>query len=111
MSFCIFLNLGITANTSKPTTTTITSTVISVAIVHSTEVAEIFVIAQISIEGVPIPGGAGISEGILHNMFVMIFASKLADVGMLLTRAFSFYIPVIGCGLIILINKIINRKK
>ncbi len=69
------------------------------------------VIAQISIEGVPIPGGAGISEGILHNMFVMIFASKLADVGMLLTRAFSFYIPVIGCGLIILINKIINRNK
>ena len=69
------------------------------------------VIAQISIEGVPIPGGAGVSEGILHNMFAMIFASKLADVGMLLTRAFSFYIPVIFCGIVILANKIINRNK
>ena len=69
------------------------------------------VIAQISIEGIPIPGGSGVSEGMLHNMFVMIFASKLADVGMLLTRAFSFYIPLVLCGSIIFINKVINRKK
>ena len=57
---------------------------------------------QITIEALPLPGGSGMSEGMLHNIFVIIFASKLADVGMLLTRAFTFYVPLILCGLIIL---------
>ena len=69
------------------------------------------VIAQISIEGVPIPGGAGVSEGILHNMFVILFASKLADVGMLLTRTFSFYLPLFTCGVVIMVTKIISNNK
>ena len=70
------------------------------------------VIVQVSIESFPLPGGAGLSEGLLHNIFVMIFASKLADVRMLLIRTFSFYIPLIVCGIVILIyNIVINNKK
>ena len=68
-------------------------------------------IVQVSIEAFPIPGGAGLSEGLLHNMFVMIFASKLADVGMLLTRTFSFYLPLVISGIVILIYGIISKKK
>ena len=68
-------------------------------------------IVQVSIEAFPLPGGAGLSEGLLHNMFVMIFASKLADVGMLFTRTFSFYIPLMVCGIVILIYGIISKKK
>ena len=68
-------------------------------------------IVQVSIEAFPIPGGAGLSEGLLHNMFVMIFASKLADVGMLFTRTFSFYIPLMICGITILIYGMLAKKK
>ena len=66
---------------------------------------------QVAIEALPLPGGAGLSEGMLHNLFVMLFASKLADVGMLLTRTFSFYIPLIVSGIIILIYNIIVKQK
>ena len=65
---------------------------------------------QVAIEALPLPGGAGLSEGMLHNLFVMLFASKLADVGMLLTRTFSFYIPLIVSGIIILIYNIVVKR-
>ena len=68
-------------------------------------------IVQVSIEAFPLPGGAGLSEGLLHNMFVMMFASKLADIGMLFTRTFSFYIPLMVCGIVILIYGMISKKK
>ena len=41
----------------------------------------------------------------------MIFASKLADVGMLLTRTFTFYIPLLISGLIILIKYLKGKRK
>ncbi len=66
---------------------------------------------QVAMEAVPFPGGVGVSEGMLHNLFVTLFSIKLADVGMLLTRTFTFYIPLIGSGLIILIDFIKNRIK
>lgn len=69
------------------------------------------IIVQITIESVPLPGGVGISEGMMHNLFVMIFASKMADVGMLLTRTFTFYIPLIISGLILLFEFIYRKIK
>lgn len=66
---------------------------------------------QIAMEAAPLPGGAGLSESMMHNCFVIIFASKLADVGMLLTRAFNFYIPLVVTGLIILIEYIYKKIK
>ena len=69
------------------------------------------VIVQTAMEAAPLPGGAGLSESMMHNLFVIIFASKLADVGMLLTRAFSFYIPLIVTGLIILGEYLVRKIK
>ena len=66
---------------------------------------------QIAMEAAPLPGGAGLSESMMHNLFVIIFASKLADVGMLLTRAFNFYIPLIATGGIILIEYLYRKIK
>lgn len=69
------------------------------------------IIVQITIESVPLPGGVGVSEGMLHGLFVMIFASKMADVGMLLTRTFTFYIPLILSGFILLLEYIYRKCK
>ena len=74
------------------------------------ELVSIQVCVQLAIEVLPFPSGAGLSEGMLHSMFYMIFASKLADVGMLLTRTFTFYIPIIISGIIILIEYIYRKK-
>ena len=66
---------------------------------------------QIAIEALPLPGGAGLSEGMLHHIFVMIFSTQMADTGMLLTRTFTFYIPLLLCGITILIKCISGKKK
>ena len=75
------------------------------------DLLSIQVIVQVTMEAVPIPGGAGVSEGMFHNLFVMIFASKLADVGMLLTRTYTFYIPLIVSGLIVLTYNVLKKRK
>lgn len=75
---------------------------------------ELFIIqlsVQISIEALPLPGGAGLSESMLHDIFTVIFSIKMADVGMLLTRTFTFYIPLVLCGLVILVNFLLSKKK
>lgn len=64
---------------------------------------------QIAAEVLPIPGGAGLSESMLHHLFIIIFASKMADIGMLLTRTFTFYIPLLSSGLVIVIDFIYHR--
>ena len=66
---------------------------------------------QLAIEMLPIPGGACLSESMLYSSFVLIFADSFAEVGMLLTRTFSFYIPLLMSGFIILIHTIVNRHK
>ena len=66
---------------------------------------------QIAIEALPLPGGAGLSEKMFHDIFITIFGISIADVGMLLTRTFSFYIPLLVSGIIILINMFISKKK
>lgn len=66
---------------------------------------------QIAIEALPLPGGAGLSEKMFHDIFITVFGIGLADVGMLLTRTFSFYIPLLASGIIILIKMFRNKKK
>ena len=75
------------------------------------ELIAIQVSVQIAAEVLPVPGGAGLSESMLHNLFIVIFASKMADIGMLLTRTFTFYIPLIVSGLIILIEFLYRKLK
>lgn len=66
---------------------------------------------QVSIEALPLPGGAGLSESMLHYLFVMIFSSQMADVGMLLTRTFTFYVPLLICGVVIFGRYLGERRK
>lgn len=66
---------------------------------------------QTAIEIVPLPGGACLSENMIHDMFTKIFNSGMADVGMLLTRTFSFYIPLLTSGLIVLVYTTISKRK
>ena len=66
---------------------------------------------QIAIEALPLPGGAGLSEKMFHDIFITVFGMSVADIGMLLTRTFSFYIPLLVSGTIILINIFINKKR
>ena len=68
------------------------------------------VVVQVAVEALPLPGGAGLSESMLHNIFVMIFASRLAEVGMLLTRTFAFYVPLIISGIVILLYNVFSVK-
>ena len=66
---------------------------------------------QMAIEALPLPGGAGISEGMLYSIFVITFSESMADSGMLLTRTFTFYLPLIACGMIILLEYIYKKIK
>ena len=61
---------------------------------------------QTAIEFVPLPGGAGVSEFLLNAFFITAFGEVLAPAAMIATRTFSFYIPLVGSGLIILCNYI-----
>ncbi len=69
------------------------------------------VCVQLAMEAMPLPGGSGLSEGMLHNIFTMIFVAGLADVGMLFTRTFTFYIPLTISGIILLIDYIFRLKR
>jgi len=66
---------------------------------------------QLAIEMVPIPGGSYVSEKMFFYIFSIVFSTSFASLGMLLTRAFIFYIPIILFGIIIFIYNIINKVK
>lgn len=71
---------------------------------------------QITIEGLPLPGGTGALEKVTSDVYLSIFG-ELTIVGTLLTRTLSFYLPLIIVMMIIIIgtklcysNKKINKR-
>ena len=46
-----------------------------------------------------------------HDIFIIVFGISFADCGMLLTRMFSFYIPLLISGGVILINFFLRKRK
>ena len=66
---------------------------------------------QMAIEMVPIPGGSYVSEKMFYYIFSIVFLTEFASLGMLLTRAFIFYIPIIVTGIIIFIYNIVNKVR
>lgn len=74
------------------------------------ELVFIQISVQIAIEAMPLPGGTGVSEHLMNYAFINIFGTNKASTAMMLTRAFSFYIPIILC-LILLIIRFINDNK
>ena len=75
------------------------------------ELIAIQISVQLTIEMFPIPGGALMSETMLRDAFISIFGIGVAEVGMLFTRTFTFYIPLTVCFIIIMIVVIKNRLK
>ncbi len=78
------------------------------------EMLVIQITLQVTIEAFPLPGGTGISEHMLHDIFRGLYGVLMADAAMVLTRMFTFYIPLIFSGIVILIysikNKIVKNK-
>ena len=75
------------------------------------DILAIQIIMQTVVEAYPLPGGAGISEGILHTLFKNLHGVIFAGSLMILTRTFAFYLPLLVSGLIILIHSILKRRK
>jgi hypothetical protein len=65
------------------------------------------VFIQITIEGLPFPGGTGAIETISNNIYITIFG-ELTVVGTLLNRTLSFYLPLMVIAIVIVI---VSRKK
>lgn len=66
---------------------------------------------QVAVEALPIPGGAGLSEGMFYNLFGVVFVSKFADIAMLLVRTFSFYIPLLISLIVVIIYSLFYMRK
>lgn len=72
----------------------------------------IFLTAQICIEGLPLPGGTGGSEHFITNLYKTIFGVSLSSASMILTRCFSFYIPLLitMCIIMVVSKKCYSNK-
>ncbi len=73
------------------------------------EMLVIQITLQVTIEAFPLPGGTGISEHMLKDIFVGLYGAIMADAAMVLTRMFTFYIPLIFSGIVVLVYSIKHR--
>ena len=74
------------------------------------EMLSLQIVAQITIEGLPLPGGVGALETISDILYEPTFG-KLAISGMVLNRTLSFYIPLVVSFIIIFVVTDMNYKK
>ena len=63
----------------------------------------------ISVSSIPLPGAIGISEGAFLNIYKSIYGEALLGSAMLLTRCATFYLYVLICLVVVIINAI-NRR-
>lgn len=76
------------------------------------ELMGIQVLIALAVDSLPLPGGVGISEYLYLLLFGTIYADpEMIASAMLLTRAVSFYIPVIVCALISILEHILVMRK
>ena len=67
-------------------------------------------IVYATVSGIPSPGSVGVSEGLFVSIFKTIFGENLINSAMLLNRGINFYLFVLICGIIVIVNFIkINR--
>ncbi len=90
--YCIYLSFGLKGSNIV--------TFISLSAVLYTAVAFI-----------PSPGSMGISEGGFMLIYKMLFPTTILSSAMLISRAVSFYLFIVVCGLLILIYIILNKLK
>lgn len=69
------------------------------------------VATQMSVYALPIPGSAGATEAMLLLMYETIYTEDQAVSAMLLARGVTFYLNIIFCGLVTLINNLVSSRK
>ncbi len=68
-------------------------------------------VIQISVGFLPVPGSAGLSEGMAFLLYQLMYPLNLLGEGVLLGRCFSMYFVIILYGIIILLIYIIRRYR
>ncbi len=75
------------------------------------ELMGIQVLIALAVDSLPLPGGVGISEYLYLLLFGFVYyGDDMIASAMLLTRAVSFYIPVIVCAVISVLEHILVMK-
>ena len=67
-------------------------------------------IVYATVSGIPSPGSVGVSEGAFVSIFKTVFGEKLIKSAMLLNRGINFYLFVLVCGIIVVINTFTLNK-
>lgn len=78
------------------------------------ELVSIQVLVALCVDSLPLPGGVGISEYLLILLLGSIYQQNGVDIlpsAMILTRVFTFYIPLIVTGIIVVIKQISELRK
>ncbi len=68
-------------------------------------------IVYATVSGVPSPGAVGVSEGAFVSIFRPIFGEVAIASAMLLNRGISFYLFVLICAIIVMINTFKDKKE
>lgn len=56
-----------------------------------------------SVDSMPFPGGVGLSETLMKNLYSVVYSAELMMPALLLTRGISFYLLLLSTGLFILV--------
>lgn len=67
-------------------------------------------IVYATVSGIPLPGSVGVSEGAFVSVFKTIFSEKMINGVMLLNRGVSFYLFLIVCGMIVIVETFKSKK-
>lgn len=68
-------------------------------------------IVYATVSGIPSPGAVGVSEGAFVSLFKPIFGAQAINSAMLLNRGISFYLFVLICAIIVIINTFRDKKE
>ena len=68
-------------------------------------------IVYATVSGIPSPGSVGVSEGAFVSIFKTVFSEKLINGVMLLNRGVSFYLFLLICGIIVIVNTLKSKKE
>ena len=63
-----------------------------------------------TVSGIPSPGAVGVSEGAFMQIFKTIYPENMISSAVLLNRGINFYLFVIICAIITIINQMKDNK-
>ena len=63
-----------------------------------------------SVSALPLPGSIGISEIVFLLIFGTIYPTNIGSSAMILNRTVSFYLIVIICAIVVMVNSLLLNK-